>query len=303
MKQLNTTLKISARPPFDFKQTATTHGWVGLAPNYWNRENNQIERIQQLSNGLVVRLLISGNLSETKPEVNIVVNHSAKLSASDEKEIRKIVEHMLRLDEDFSDLYLIAEKKKEHFTGMLRGFGRLLRSPSVFEDIVKTICTTNIQWAGTKRMVQELVSSFGKPFDLMPEQKTFPSALDIAGNSADIFAKKTNLGYRTDYIYLLAVQVAKGDIDTESFLDQQILTNDLRRILLKIKGIGNYSAATMLMLLGHYDELPVDSVFREFVFKKYFKGKTVNEKKAGKIYKDWDRWKYLAYWYDMTNEE
>ena len=45
------------------------------------------------------------------------------------------------------------------------GIGRLLRSPTVFEDLVKVICTTNVQWGGTKRMVRELVDAFGLPFD------------------------------------------------------------------------------------------------------------------------------------------
>ena len=76
--------------------------------------------------------------------------------------------------------------------------------------------------------------------------------------------------------------------------------------LLEIKGIGNYAAATLLMLLGRYDELPTDTVFRDFVSKKYFKGKSVVEKKAQSIYKSWGKWKYLAYWFElweMYNEE
>jgi len=175
-----------------------------------------------------------------------------------------------------------------------------LRSPTVFEDLVKTICTTNIQWGGTKRMIKEIIDAFGHPFAADSRQKSFPSAWDIAQKDFKTFNAKTNLGYRTDYIHLLACRICNGELDVESFLNPAIKTADLKKKLLAIKGIGNYAAATMLMLLGHYDALPVDSVFREFVFKKYFKGKSVPQARAEKIYKGWGKWKYLAYWYDMT---
>jgi len=55
----------------------------------------------------------------------------------------------------------------------------------------------------------------------------------------------------------------------------------------------------MLMLLGRYDELAVDTVFREFVRTKYFKGRKVSDQKAAAVYDGWGEWKYLAYWFDI----
>ena len=40
--------------------------------------------------------------------------------------------------------------------------GRVLRSPTVFEDVVKTICTVNIQWGGTVSMVKRLAGVYGQ---------------------------------------------------------------------------------------------------------------------------------------------
>ena len=37
----------------------------------------------------------------------------------------------------------------------------MVRSPTVFEDVVKTICTTNTSWGGTTRMVNALVEHLG----------------------------------------------------------------------------------------------------------------------------------------------
>ena len=39
----------------------------------------------------------------------------------------------------------------------------MIRSPSVFEEVVKTICTTNCTWSATVRMVSSLVQNLGEP--------------------------------------------------------------------------------------------------------------------------------------------
>ena len=43
------------------------------------------------------------------------------------------------------------------------GAGRMTRCQTVFEDVVKTICTTNCTWSATVRMVQGLVAGLGEP--------------------------------------------------------------------------------------------------------------------------------------------
>ena len=59
---------------------------------------------------------------------------------------------MLRLDEDLARFYDAAADDPE-LAWVTRGAGRMLRSPTVFEDVVKTICTTNCAWSATVRMV------------------------------------------------------------------------------------------------------------------------------------------------------
>ena len=61
---------------------------------------------------------------------------------------------MLRLDEDFAEFHALCKSRGGVWQNINRGVGRLLRSPTVFEDLVKVICTTNVQWGGTKRMVR-----------------------------------------------------------------------------------------------------------------------------------------------------
>ncbi len=297
-----TQLSIHPDAPFDFEYTAYSHGWVVLSPNVWDPERRELRRAERLASGKVVSLLIHGPGSVEKPEIRIEVSHSGKLSAGQEQEIVAAVAHMFRVDENFTEFYKLCKKQGRRWKNLSRGLGRLLRSPGLFEDVVKTICTTNIQWGGTKRMVTALVDAFGTAQDGNPAFKTFPTPHAIAEVPPERFGKMVNLGYRSDYVHLLARRVSSGELDLNAFSDPAIPTPELKKKLLAIKGVGNYAAATLLMLLGRYDELPVDSVFRQFVSRKYFNGERISDPEAQTIYSAWGKWKYLAYWFDIWED-
>jgi len=92
--------------------------------------------------------------------------------------------------------------------------------------------------------------------------------------------------------------VAAGRRDLQALEDPTLLTKELRRALLGIKGVGSYAAATLLMILGRYEELAIDTEMRAFVAKKYFQGQRASEAQIRAIYVPWGRWQYLAYWFD-----
>jgi 3-methyladenine DNA glycosylase/8-oxoguanine DNA glycosylase len=300
------TLNLHPDAPFHFEYTAYSHGWVLLLPNHWDKESKRLHRIERLSGGKVVALVISGNNSSPKPKITVEVGHPEALSKTDRDEIRTSVRHMFRLDEDFQEFYNLCRQRGKQWKKLTQGLGRLLRSPGLFEDIVKTICTTNIQWGGTKRMISELVGAYGEKYHGDSTMRAFPTPEAIARTSLNSFSKKVRMGYRTAYVHLLAQQIASGRLDPNDFFNPNLPTSELKKKLLEIKGIGNYAAATLMMLLGRYDELPTDTVFRDFVSKKYFKGRKISDKKAQGVYRDWGKWKYLAYWFElweMYNQE
>ncbi|MEZ4614458.1 MAG: hypothetical protein R2867_02935 [Caldilineaceae bacterium] len=53
------------------------------------------------------------------------------------------------------------------------GRGRLLRSPTLWEDVVKTIATTNVTWRNTVSMIHRLVDTLGAPFPIDPTKAPF----------------------------------------------------------------------------------------------------------------------------------
>ena len=298
---MRTIIKIPVSRPFNLHFTLHAHGWSNLLPNTFEPSAQCFSRIEKLPSSQVVQLDLSMESPAFISEVVIAVSHQRKLSDLDSEAIKKRVTSMLRLDEDLGPFYAFCRSIGGKWMNISPGQGYLLRSPDLFEDMVKVICTTNIQWSGTQRMVAELVNQFGTPYPDDPQKKSFPSASDICAVSLEDFKQYVRLGYRADYIHGLAVDLSTGRINTHLLLDEKTPTSEVQSHLLAIKGIGNYAAASLLMLLGRYDHIPVDTVFREYMRTVYFSDKAYSDSEALKVFDQWDRWKYLAYWIELMD--
>ena len=295
---MRTEIIIPAGKPYVFTSTLRSHGWVSLLPNTHDENVESFSRVERLSSGKVVNLHIASS-EAAYPEILVTVEHYGKLPLRWQNEIKNRVAHMLRLNENLQGFYDLCNKKGNKWKNLTEGKGYLLRSSEVFEDLVKVICTTNIQWGGTKRMVRELVDSFGSPFPGDPSLRSFPAPESISAVSSEELKKRIRLGYRADYVYELSTRTSSGDLKLIDLLDNSISTTEIKNQLLAIKGVGNYAAASMMMLLGRYDQIPVDTVFRDFMKEKYFQDKQFSEEEGLRIYEEWGRWKYLAYWNEM----
>jgi 3-methyladenine DNA glycosylase/8-oxoguanine DNA glycosylase len=289
-------------PPFDFRSTAYSHGWVMLAPNNWDNETETIERVLRLDSGIVLHLKIWATGTMANPGIRIQVTHQEALTRVEITAIKRALGRMLRTAENFDRFYAFCLEKGDPWSQLISGIGRLLRSPTLFEDIVKTICTTNIHWGGTKSMVGNLVASLGDPFPGDPNLRAFPTPQAIAAADPTLLTQ-ARLGYRAPYIHTVAQQVVSGELDLSKFEDPELPTAVVREMLLAIKGVGNYAAHTLLMLLGRYEHLAFDTAMRDFVGRKYFSGRQPTEEEAFEIYHEWQDWKYLAYWFDIWSDE
>lgn len=294
-------LSLPTPPDFDLASTLSSHGWVVLSPNVYNKEINSFSRVEALPGGRVARLTVSSSTRSSQNKVNIAVESPSEILSSDKKYIKEQARHILRLDEEYSEFHDLCREKGGVWAGLACGKGRMLRSPSLFEDLVKVICTTNIQWGGTRRMLAELVNAFGTHVSPQQGERTFPDAHTLAALDEALFSSRVRLGYRGKFVLGLAKDLAEGRLDAGRWLDPHMPTGEIKKQLLAIKGIGSYAAASMLMLLGRYEDIPVDTVFREFMAEKYFQGKEFDLESALSIYAKWGKWKYLAYWFEMID--
>lgn len=284
--------------PFDFESTARAHGWVALRPFEWDEAGPELRRIHRLATGQVVRLRMWASEAAA---VQVQVEAADALGEAELAETSRAVRRMLRLDEDLAEFHELRNSFANWATGLPPGGGRLLRCPSLFEDMVYTLCTTNITWSGTIRMVDRLAARLGQPFPGQEAWRAFPTPAAIAAAGPEFLKAEIGLGYRSPYLWELAAAVAEGRLELAPFERPDYPAPELYRALRRIKGVGDYAAATLLMLLGRYEQLAIDSEMRAFVSRKYLAGQPPTDAQIKAIYQPWGRWQYLAYWFDLID--
>jgi N-glycosylase/DNA lyase len=221
-----------------------------------------------------------------------------KITESDRDFLRRTIRWMFRADEDFQEFWELCRGHAALRSCRSCRTGALLRSATVFEDVVKTICTVNCQWQNTKRMVANLCRMLGETCPGDGGISTFPSPAKLAAASvADL--QDAKLGFRARYISEFARRVVDADLDLEAWIGQTD-TAALRSTVLGVKGIGNYSANHLLMLLGHYDQIPCDSTVRTYLGISATASAREVERRAAKRYGHWGRFTYLAYIFERV---
>jgi 3-methyladenine DNA glycosylase/8-oxoguanine DNA glycosylase len=110
--------------PVDFARTIVSHGVAELPPNRVDLAGRALETTLPVARGArTVRI------TERKGKLRI--------EGSDDPKLKQTVAHMFRLDEDLSGFYRLVREDGD-LAWCARGAGRMLRAPTVFEDVVKT---------------------------------------------------------------------------------------------------------------------------------------------------------------------
>jgi len=281
---------LPARKPFNFLSVVNSHGWRQLAPFSFDENTNTLSYLLRLSNGRVIELKL-------RDGTDGVIVETQKLNKSEQKEVADKVTWMFGLDMDFSRFYAASRGELKLARVKKRALGRVLRSPTLFEDVVKTILTTNTLWAATKNMTLRLVNEFGDPLEKDRDKKTFPAPEAIASSTREFIKEKIRVGYRAPALHDLAFRVASGKYDLESLKTSTLPTLELRKELLTINGVGPYAAANLLMILGRHDFIPIDSYALKMVSHEWYGGEPVTAKEIEKRFEKWGEFKGLAFWF------
>src|SRR6266498_2622798 len=144
---------LPARKPFNFLSVINSHGWRQLAPFSYDENSNTLCYILRLSNGRVIELKLHD-------AIDGVIVETEKLDKIERKEVTDKVTWMFGLDMDFSLFYSASRAEPKLAHAKKRALGRVLRSSTLLEDVIKTILTTNTLWAATKNMTRKLVDEF-----------------------------------------------------------------------------------------------------------------------------------------------
>jgi 3-methyladenine DNA glycosylase/8-oxoguanine DNA glycosylase len=268
-------------------------------------------RLEENDGSLEVTLPMQGlrprtvRISEGSPGYGVVSVVGPPPRREEADKLLTRVTHVLRLDEDLSGFYSLAAEDPE-LSWVTRGAGRLFRGATVFEEVVKTLCTTNCSWSATTRMVSALVELLGERAPGAPETgpsgRAFPTPEAMAGVGEEFYKDVARCGYRGKYLLALARSVAGGDLDLES-LDAEpgeLPDDELERRLLALPGVGPYAAAHVMMLLGRYSRLVLDSWTRP----KYVRlsGQAAADAEIEGRFLRYGPYRGLAFWLYLTRD-
>jgi N-glycosylase/DNA lyase len=232
-----------------------------------------------------------------------------RLSAAAAAEARAQLETCLALDEDLAGFRArVAELELERSGGrkdlpdlrwaLARGAGRLLRSPTVFEDAVKTLCTTNCSWALTRLMVLRLCDALGEAGPA--GERAFPSAAAMAAQPERFYRDVVRAGYRAPFLRALATDVAEGRLDLEGLRRSAAPTGEVLTRLRALRGFGPYAAQHLLRLLGRHDHLALDSWTRAKLARLRARRRVPTDRTLRRWYAPYAQWAGLAMWLEAT---
>jgi 3-methyladenine DNA glycosylase/8-oxoguanine DNA glycosylase len=272
--------------PADLVRTIHSHGLVELPPM----------EIDASRPSLTVTLL-EGERART---ILITRGRKGRVRVSGDSPaegLLPVVRHMLRLDEDLSSFYALVASDADLSWSAL-GAGRMIRSPTIFEDVVKTISTTNCAWSATERMVGALVANLGVAAG--DGRRAFPTPAAMAEADGAFYKDVVRAGYRGPYFRTLAADVAEGRLDLERLNDPELPDDEVAARLLALPGVGPYATAHMMMLLGRYSRLILDSWTRP----KYARvnGRKAADRTIERRFRRYREYAGLAFWLYLTRD-
>lgn len=272
-------------PGVDLDLVARSHGWYDLPPFAWDEKEARLSFVFLHAGEPATVLLASRDGA-------VAVSSKAPSSA-----VRPVVARVLDLSADLSPFHALCAARREEGFGWMadRRAGRILRAPTLFEDAVKVLCTTNCSWGLTKSMVTRMIAAFDRG-------GAFPDAAFLAALPERRLREELKVGYRAPFLHAFSERVASGDLDLGGWEDPTLADTDVMELVRSEKGFGPYAAETLLRLLGHHGHLGLDSWSRKKVAALRFRGRAVKDERVARFYRPFGRYAGLAFWLDVTRD-
>ena len=243
---------------FDLPRDACSYGYFLLAPNHWDPASSTLWRVMALGGGRAALLAVR----QRGAGAPLRVTTGATLRPQDRARVEAGLVRMLRLDES-AERIAAFHAADPRFKAS--GRGRLFRSPSLHEDIIKTVTSCNVTWPSTVKMNERLCEVFGVRCAVGESwaAHAFPEAARLAKASPAALRARCRVGYRDTRLVelskLMCTSPRHGGIDASWLEDPGTPDQAVFDRLIELPGIGPYAAANIMQLLGRYGRLPLDT--------------------------------------------
>lgn len=283
---------------FSLKATVLSHGWHECAPMNWS-EGGRCFQIIECNGVRPHRVSVVENGRGPRARHLAVRVDGADLDNGGLGRTRDCLRVTLGLDRDLSEFYELCAQHPRLKAIPRIGGGRLIRSASMTENIIKALCSTNVNWTQAVKMINR-IAQLGPHVPHFRNLTAWPGPREILRAGDKYLNEVCRLGYRTESILAFCRSVCDGRFDPESLdamaSDAAVGSDDLLARLRSIHGIGPSSAHSLLGFLGRHDRLSIDSATVAHVAQLHTKGRRPTNKQIERVYAPYGRWKNLVYW-------
>ena len=286
------TTNIPVPSPFEFKLCLMGHGWIALSPHQFDEATERWQTVLRVGRKVVDVLVFARETESLRVEITA----KSKLTTAEVANVRQQLRHMMRFDDDLSAFYTACKSEPQRRWVAKRGGGRLLRSATMFEDLMKLLFTTNTTWTSTELMTRNLVEALGSKAP--SGTRAFPTAKQCLRDE-DFYREIVRCGYRAGAAAQLAQSFVDRELTDETFLTEQP-SEQLWDRLCGLRGFGPYAAGQAMRLCGHYDRLAIDSWCRATIAKMEGRKEPPTDKAIERRYAKLAPFQGLAMWCDLT---
>lgn len=235
---------LTLTPPRDYllKRDVCSYGYFLLPPNVWDPDALTLTRPLDLSGGVATFVIAQPANTRGAP---LKAKSDRTLTRAERAEASALISRMLQLDDP-----TVAEFHRLDPRWKRSGRARLFRSPTFFEDVIKTVTSCNVQWPSTVTMNRRLCEVINP---------AFPRPAQLARRRAATLRARCRVGYRDQRMIDLAKLFVRGEVHADWFEDPANDDDTVFKALTDLPGIGPYAAANIMQLIGRYSRLAIDT--------------------------------------------
>ena len=265
---------ITSAHDISLRMTVQSHGWVALEPWKWNEEAGVLSRTDLLG--------VPTTITVTQSGPRAIDFRAEGEGNTDMSAVEATVRRWLSLDWDPTEAIEAASGVDCDVADVIRrGAGRFLRGSNFYEDYLKTVCTVQINWAGTKRMAGRLVEEIGEGF--------VPTPVQVLNAGEAALRERASMGFRAKGIMISTERLLKDGLVCKSGAAvEEALTYEA---LIGLHGIGPYAASHLRVLLHDFSRVPVDSEVTAFFRDRH----GIGPKEVEPFLERWGEYKFLGY--------
>ncbi len=293
---MGTRLKIAVPTDYVLTRDGCSYGYFLLAPNLWEPRTRTFTRVLDLAGGAATVRIVQDGDAKARRGAPLTAVADRALARPERTEAKRQIARMLSLDEDAAT---IAAFHRADPRFRRSGRGRVMRSPTLFEDVIKTVTSCNVTWPSTVNMNRRLCEVAGRAS--ASGLHAFPSARRLARMRPAALRARCSVGYRDQRIVDLARLFVSGEVDPAWLEDPATPDDAVHDAMLELPGIGPYAAANIMQLLGRYSRLPLDteSLRHARTLLGYAGPDRAVMKKLHAHYEPFGAHKFRSYWFEL----